>query len=393
MTFVLSIAIMIVLNFVHVVLHELGHAIPAYLLTKQKVEVYIGSYGDKQYCIKISTHPIDCWIKINPLSWFKGLCKPTAKELNINAQLIYTAVAPLVSIVYIFFILYLWADFDPDGKLGIFPVILALGSITLMALNLLPVSRALKMDDGSVTYNDGYTIRILLRVKRIEKQYIQAFEYFNKADYKKSAQLFALIIKKQIMTIDVFRYALYAFVIQKKYDAADGLIKQAYQLNITEVTATDYQYTGTVKLHLEEYDEAIDKYKKALALQTGDYDNLNNLGYTYTLVGQFAKAIVLLDKAIELNPGGAFAYNNRGYAKIKTGDVEGGRADVAKSLELDGTNSYAYRNMGIYHMATGDYKQALSWLTKARKIDAATPMLKVLLKLTEDKLITKALAQ
>ncbi len=29
-----------------VLLHELGHAIPALILTRQKVSIYIGSYGD-----------------------------------------------------------------------------------------------------------------------------------------------------------------------------------------------------------------------------------------------------------------------------------------------------------------------------------------------------------
>jgi len=49
-----------------VIFHELGHAIPAILLTKEKVTVYIGSYGDPKKSLRIkiglldsSTHMID----------------------------------------------------------------------------------------------------------------------------------------------------------------------------------------------------------------------------------------------------------------------------------------------------------------------------------------------
>lgn len=34
-----------------IILHELGHALPAILLTKEKVSIYIGSYGDQKKSI------------------------------------------------------------------------------------------------------------------------------------------------------------------------------------------------------------------------------------------------------------------------------------------------------------------------------------------------------
>lgn len=392
MTFVLCVLIILVLSFFHVLLHELGHAVPAFLLTKQKVEVYVGSHGNKDHCIKISTRPIDFWIKYNPFSWLGGMCRVTAKDVSVNTQIIYTAIAPVVSIVYFFLVLWSLPAADPYGKLSILPLLLAMGGFTLLAINLLPVNVPLKTGNGTFTYNDGYTLRLLLKAKKIEKQYIEALKYYNNDDYKKASRLFEEIIKEEFIDTLLFRYALSTFVMQKNYAAADRLMKKAYQLNITEAEAIDYLHTGLVKLHNEEYDEAIEKFKKVLELQADDVYALNNLGYTFTMVNRFTEAIVLLDKVIALKPDGAYGYNNRGYAKVKTGDKEEGLSDIKKSLELDNTNSYAYRNMGIYYMETCDYKEALTWLTKARKMDADTPMLTDLLKLTEDKLLTNALA-
>jgi len=388
MIFFYCVVITFTLSFFHVLLHELGHAIPAYILTKQRVEVYIGSFGDKEGCISITTKPVNFWIKCNPLYWFKGMCRPMAENVTLNMQIVYTAIGPVVSIVYIAFVFYLLPYLDPDGNLSIFPLLLGLAAIAVLAANILPINKVLKTNTG-ITYNDGYTLLLLYKTKRLEKKYVKAFADVEKNNTAEAADFFEIATKKNIINISVFRYALQAFVNEKRFEAANRLIISVPfegEFNSNDLTQISY-----VKMLLNQNDEALAILEKALLLDGNHIYALNNIGYLYTVLNRFSDAFEPLNKAIELNASAAYAYNNRGYAKISTGDMEGGYGDIKKSLELENNNSYVYRNMGIYYMKKENYKEALSWLKKAQNLDANTPMLEDLLKETSDKLLANAL--
>ena len=93
---VLSVSILaLALRPITVLFHELGHAIPAVLLTGEKVKVYIGSYGDPGKSLNFSMGKLSFWIRYDPLTWRGGLCVPTAKTVSFNRQIVYIICGPL----------------------------------------------------------------------------------------------------------------------------------------------------------------------------------------------------------------------------------------------------------------------------------------------------------
>ena len=52
-----------------VLFHELGHAIPAMLMTKQGATVYVGSYGDKKQSFQLALGGLEIWFRYNPFKW------------------------------------------------------------------------------------------------------------------------------------------------------------------------------------------------------------------------------------------------------------------------------------------------------------------------------------
>jgi hypothetical protein len=66
---------------VTVLLHELGHAIPAILLTRQKVTIYIGSHGDPKKSLKFKLGLLEGYFRYNPFDWNRGLCVPSARSI------------------------------------------------------------------------------------------------------------------------------------------------------------------------------------------------------------------------------------------------------------------------------------------------------------------------
>lgn len=63
-----------------ILFHELGHTLPALMMTRQPVTVYIGSYGDTKHSVHFRIGQLDILLKYNPLAWRSGLCILSAKE-------------------------------------------------------------------------------------------------------------------------------------------------------------------------------------------------------------------------------------------------------------------------------------------------------------------------
>jgi hypothetical protein len=82
-----------------VLFHELGHAIPALIFTKEKVNVFIGTYGD----VKKSRHlalgkKLSIYFKLNPLKWSKGMAQYTGHNLSLFKRLTIMSLGSLNSL-------------------------------------------------------------------------------------------------------------------------------------------------------------------------------------------------------------------------------------------------------------------------------------------------------
>ena len=140
------------------ILHELGHAIPAIILSKEKVSIYIGSYGNIDKSINIKIGLLDVWLSYKILSWKNGLCIPSAKNISTNRQIIYILAGPICSFFFAtMFIFFAYSQELSDSYL-LFSVVFFVMAIFDLFGNLTPNSKPIKLFDGRVTYNDGYNI-------------------------------------------------------------------------------------------------------------------------------------------------------------------------------------------------------------------------------------------
>ena len=83
--------------FLCVLVHELGHAIPALLLSKEKVEAYIGSLGLIVPSGKLRMGRLSIFVSYNPFLWIKGMCKPYG-AYSINRQIFYVSTGPIATV-------------------------------------------------------------------------------------------------------------------------------------------------------------------------------------------------------------------------------------------------------------------------------------------------------
>ncbi len=368
-----SLLLLTIVRGIVVILHELGHAIPAIILTKQKVSIYIGSYGNPKKSINFRIGLLDVWLSYEMLSWKNGLCVPSAENISINRQIIYVLTGPICSSIFATLYLYIALLKDFSDIYLHFAVIFFLISILDLFGNLMPNENPIELFDGTVTYNDGYTLSKLFKYRKFSNQYAEAIDLFNKKEYKKSINLFDYFLKVKLKDENIYRLNMFANMQIKNFERAKELFDNFEQE--FKLTSDDYSNGGLIYSKLNMNNESLHFYNKSIELNAENVYSLNNKGFTLTLLEKYSEAIPLFDKAIEIDEFFAYSYNNRGLSKIKTGRVNEGLADIEKSIKLDKNNSYSYRNLGIYHFDIGEIEKARELFLKSKDLDEDTHMI------------------
>jgi tetratricopeptide (TPR) repeat protein len=355
-----------------VLFHELGHAIPAILLTKQKATIYIGSYGDPKRSIKINFGVLAIFFRYNPFTWRLGLCVPSANSVSINRQIVYTLAGPLASLIIAIIGCYFTFAHDLHGFLKLFLIVFLSSAFLDLLVNLIPNQTPIKLYDGRITYNDGYSLKQLFYYKRLPKEYSEAADLYNEHMYADAAVLFEklLLISKDE---HIYRLTINSYLQDKNYSKAKEL-SDTFVLS-DKMNSDDLSNMALSYSQLGFHDEALKYYDRSLQQNPNNKYSLNNKGYTLNLMNKFEEAISHFDRAIEVDKEFSYSYNNRGLAKIKLGKEEEGLQDINCSFEIDPNNSYGYRNLGIYHFDKGEFDKALGLFEKAKELDNTTHMI------------------
>ena len=354
-----------------VLLHELGHAIPAMLLTKEGATVYIGSYGDKSQSFRIPIGGLEIWFRYNPIKWHGGVCIPKAEDISLDKIAIYTICGPLFSFFIAACFFYLTLSYDLHGSVKLICAF-AFGSTILdLIFNLIP--QKMTMADGTQLLSDGYTLFNLRTYKRFPDEYANAVESYSKEEYEKTAKIFEDFISRGLVNEDVYRYASTSYLYIQNYEKAYKIQKEfeiRYELN-----SDDYYNLGLTCSMLNLKEDKMRYFKKSLELNPENLHSLNNMGYELNKKDKYQEAILLFDKAIEIQSDFAYAYNNRGHAKIEIGQFDDGLKDLKYSLQLNSENSYVYRNLGIYHLKNNEKSEALKYFLQSKQIDKNTDLI------------------
>src|SRR5580658_4344403 len=98
--------------------------------------------------------------------------------------------------------------------------------------------------------------------------------------------------------------------------------------------AQAYSQMGRVKFVDFDWVGADDSIRRAIALEPGNPEYLDQAAFSAAKFGRSDEALVLARRALELDPLNAFSWGTRGEIEYYEGQLAGAEADVKKSLEL-----------------------------------------------------------
>ncbi len=356
-------------------IHELGHGIPALLLTDKKVTLYLGSYGDPKKSFRIQIGRLELFFNKKPFNWNIGLCVLEQQTVSINNQIFINLTGPLASLILSIILSYLVFFTDLNDHVKAILFFFNVSTYYDFYINIVPSNEPIELHDGTTVFNDGKQILDLLKLRNIPKEYYVGAEYYNNQEYNLAAIELEKVYNKGYREGTIYQLLISAYLQIKDYPNArrvnnlyDNKFKKQFNSN-------DYTNSGLIKSFSGLYNEALSDYNKAIELNSKNSIAFNNRGYTYNVIEDYEKAIKDFEKAILLDENFAYALNNRGFAKIKLGLKEDGLKDLQKSMTLNGTNSYCYLNFGIYYYDNGEYEKALEYYNKAKELDEKTYLL------------------
>lgn len=124
---------------------------------------------------------------------------------------------------------------------------------------------------------------------------------------------------------------------------------------------------GSIYFKMNNYENAILDYTKAIQLDPNLPEAYLGLGIVYTRLGQYEKAEYHYSKVIQVEPANENAYTNRGFARMKLQNFSGALEDFNQSLRLNPKNGLVYANRGSLYYQIDKLAEARQDWEKAGK--------------------------
>lgn len=128
----------------------------------------------------------------------------------------------------------------------------------------------------------------------------------------------------------------------KQYDAGLALMEHSL---VERPDASYFNNLGNMLRESGRLDDAIARYRRAVALRPDYPEAHNNLGNALRDAREPTAAMESCARAIELRPGYAQAYNNLGNALQDLGDLDGAATHYVRAIELDASMAMAHANL------------------------------------------------
>jgi class 3 adenylate cyclase/TolB-like protein/outer membrane protein assembly factor BamD (BamD/ComL family) len=178
----------------------------------------------------------------------------------------------------------------------------------------------------------------------------------------KYATAYAAIANEKIVQ-SLFSTASQKEIINEARTAIEAA--KALDPNIPEI----YTSEGALKFYYDwDWKGAVESYKKALQLDSGNATIYIRYSATLADVGRYKEALPLADKAVELDPVSISSLHNLGWTNLIAGNFQKSADAFQKALDLHPVWVWGYIKQAYCYVYLGQYDKAVANALKAEKL-------------------------
>jgi len=348
-------------------LHELGHAFAYLIFTNpDKIDIYVGSYGDKKNAINFRLGKIEFYIKRTfPFVKGIGLCSSSKQETNYIKKIIILFAGSVFTLFWAALFAFIVSQVNANDLAKIFFYVFLGFSILSLLVNLIPGD--INMKNGRSLENDGKQIIFCLKTGKMLPDYCTGVEHYKKGEFKLAANSLNNVLVGMPKNKTLLRLIYQSFMALKDYDNTLLCLNKLETLG--ELSIIEQVNKGSMQSFKGRPDEAIATYQAVLKRDKKNVYALNNIAYELIEKGAYEVAQRALDRAVKADSNFQYTYNNIGYSKILQGELEEGKTLIDKYMTYNAEDAYAYKALGIYYLKSGDEHLSLINFDKATELD------------------------
>ena len=126
---------------------------------------------------------------------------------------------------------------------------------------------------------------------------------------------------------------------------------------------------GMSRLEIGEYEDALEDFRRSLALNPSSDTALYNMGYVHYLKGDFDSSIIYYDSALLINENNLYYLIARGDSFLELDNFNLAEVDYRKAISIDYESDLGYYGMAMVHYFSDQYDSAKYYLSLALTYD------------------------
>ncbi len=216
-------------------------------------------------------------------------------------------------------------------------------------------------------------------MKSAGSYYKEGLDYFKGGDYTNAEASLSKALEINGERADYYiNYAMTLIQLGKYNEALQyfdrGILDKDNSI-VNKNNKTAYRGKGVAYFKSHDYENAIEQFNKALAIDELSDLNLDILYYkgsSQVKAGLFKKAAETYTAILKEKPSDAFTYYSRAYAYRRYGEYEKSLEDYDKAIKLDGSNYDYYFGKCFLLVEKGDTDEAAAALNMAATLKGTT---------------------
>ncbi len=345
--------------------HEFGHALPSLFFTDKNVNVFIGTHGDTHNCLHMGFGRLHVYFRFNIFNWNIGMCTHVGVP-EVWKNIIIVIAGPLASTMIAMPILYIISQGGLHQAWLFVLMAFVISAFIDLCVNLYPSSQAIYTQGGSTTYNDGYSLYLLISRFFLPQSYLDLEHELEKGNYDEFFNKGAALLEKGNVSKNIYQLMIHACMEEKEYNDAIflyGKMGQKYKL-----IPNDHFEIGKIKQKLNRHGEAISYFDQYIYYNYYDPAALTFRGISKIAIGENKEAIRDFDASIYNNPHHLETYVYRGLAYTKLKDYENAESDFNIAKQAEPNHPRLIFHLGIFHENQKEYKNALDYYLQAKEL-------------------------
>jgi hypothetical protein len=173
-----------------VLLHELGHALVATIVARQKIVIFLGSYGNKERSANVTIGSLEMWFTGNPFLWQHGLCIPSMPIMRVDQRISYFLAGPVFPLAVSAVVADAAVFLHFNEYIRFFSLVFLGVSAIDLIVNLVPYSNAIGSYQNTPVFMDGYSLRLAWLQKKYPTEFFVGINQYSKKEYDNAARNF-----------------------------------------------------------------------------------------------------------------------------------------------------------------------------------------------------------